>query len=563
MEGLSDFSALVHRQSGLLVDVRPAREGQAETGPDAFKRNARIGLRGKNVGPSRGGGRPGIAPGQMWKYAGDRLISMGGERDSLVLTAQWIETPGAGLQKEGGRWELILCNAEGSMNHTAHQHWLLCADGTIRLRANGMVLSPDHAWSEDLNGQTWPSLTMRQYRKEAHAELTWLVGDSSGPAPPLLDRFTGCLLGLAVGDSLGSPVEGWAASEIAILHPTGVRELAARNDLKYAHLVLPPGHLTDRSSMAFAVAASIAEMRALVPEHVAQRCAEFFAVKAINGHGPLFGSTAPLYQDMIQDRPRRSEWPAAPFRDFDPVANAFDGCGATYRSVPIGLAWRNADDDDLRDKVCRSALTADADYEAAYMTSKAVALLSDLAPETFDVRAFLRNLMVSMERIVAEPLSLGYKIASNMDTYEGVWKHTDGMPPSLASADWYVDILRCILDLLDKVEDTATDAQIVEEEEKAGLRHVTCAPFPGRAVDTVPASLWHFALRWRTPRECLARAAATGGDTATIASLTGALLGALHGTGWVSKSWFDSLDNGLHGRDFAVRTAALLHDIYK
>ena len=30
MEGLSDFSALVHRQSGLLVDVRPAREGQAE-----------------------------------------------------------------------------------------------------------------------------------------------------------------------------------------------------------------------------------------------------------------------------------------------------------------------------------------------------------------------------------------------------------------------------------------------------------------------------------------------------------------------------------------------------
>jgi len=137
------------------------------------------------------------------------------------------------------------------------------------------------------------------------------------------------------------------------------------------------------------------------------------------------------------------------------------------------------------------------------------------------------------------------------------------MPPSLASADWYVDSLRCILDLLDKVENTATDAQIVEEEEKAGLRHITCAPFPGRAIDTVPASLWHFALRWRTPRECLARAAATGGDTATIASLTGALLGALHGTGWVTKSWFDSLDNGLHGRDFAVRTAALLHAIYK
>jgi len=42
----------------------------------------------------------------------------------------------------------------------------------------------------------------------------------------------GSLLGLAVGDSLGSPLEGWAAPEIAILHPTGIRQLSARNDLK-------------------------------------------------------------------------------------------------------------------------------------------------------------------------------------------------------------------------------------------------------------------------------------------------------------------------------------------
>ena len=25
-----------------------------------------------------------------------------------------------------------------------------------------------------------------------------------------------------------------------------------------------------------------------------------------------------------------------------------------------------------------------------------------------------------------------YKLASNMDTYQGVWHHTDGMPPSEA-----------------------------------------------------------------------------------------------------------------------------------
>ena len=73
---------------------------------------------------------------------------------------------------------------------------------------------------------------MRKYAKETHSESTWLVGESSGPAPELQVRFVGSLLGLAIGDSLGSPVEGWAASEIAILHPTGIRELAARNDLR-------------------------------------------------------------------------------------------------------------------------------------------------------------------------------------------------------------------------------------------------------------------------------------------------------------------------------------------
>jgi len=177
MERLSDFVAIVHRKSGLFVDVRPAREGQAETGADAFRRNARVGLREK-TGTDRADMSCRIAAGQMWKYEGDRLVSMGGERDSLVLTAQWVETPGSGLQDEGGRWETILCNAEGSMNHMAYQHWQLCADGTIRLRANGMLLSVDHAWGEDLNGRRWPGAALpaqRAYVRRAPPERRALV----------------------------------------------------------------------------------------------------------------------------------------------------------------------------------------------------------------------------------------------------------------------------------------------------------------------------------------------------------------------------------------------------
>ena len=169
-------------------------------------------------------------------------------------------------------------------------------------------------------------------------------------------------------------------------------------------------------------------------------------------------------------------------------------------------------------QVCKSVLTADADYEAAYMMCKAVAILTTMAPgvsarththtrahthththtvfcywpykharalsfsrfqmhaityvcthmrtgmfgarsilghlresmehlcsepnnhnkcqhihtETFDVRVFLGRLQESMELMCDEPLSLGYKLASNMDTYQGIWHLTDGMPPSEA-----------------------------------------------------------------------------------------------------------------------------------
>ena len=112
----------------------------------------------------RAGASGRIAAGQMWKYEGDRLVSMCGERDSLVLTAQWVETPGSGLQDEGGRLETILCNAEGSMNHMAHQHWQLCANGTI-----GQV-RPRHAACTQL--ARVPAGALRRQGGKARARVT-------------------------------------------------------------------------------------------------------------------------------------------------------------------------------------------------------------------------------------------------------------------------------------------------------------------------------------------------------------------------------------------------------
>merc|ERR1712007_340313 len=58
-------------------------------------------------------------------------------------------------------------------------------------------------------------------------------------------------------------------------------------------------------------------------------------------------------------------------------------------------------------------------------------------------------------------------------------------------------------------------------------------------------------LHHKDPRMALKSAISLGGDTDTTASMVGAVMGALHGVDWC-ESWAQSLENGEHGRDFAL-----------
>ena len=82
--------------------------------------------------------------------------------------------------------------------------------------------------------------------------------------------------------------------------------------------------------------------------------------------------------------------------------------------------------------------------------------------------------------------------------------------------------------------------------------------FQIHAVVAVPCALWAFLTHWQKPAECLVEAIGLGGDTDTIASMTGALAGALHGQQWLPKSWYDGLENGEYGRDYCVALAKSL-----
>lgn len=68
----------------------------------------------------------------------------------------------------------------------------------------------------------------------------------------LVERYRGCLLGLACGDALGGPVEFTSREEIAARFPDGLREFVGGG---WLHLA--PGEITDDTQMTLALARAI------------------------------------------------------------------------------------------------------------------------------------------------------------------------------------------------------------------------------------------------------------------------------------------------------------------
>jgi ADP-ribosyl-[dinitrogen reductase] hydrolase len=70
----------------------------------------------------------------------------------------------------------------------------------------------------------------------------------------LRDRYRGCLLGLACGDTLGGPVEFKSREWIAENYPGGVRDFVGGGWLE-----LEPGEITDDTQLTLAIARSLAK----------------------------------------------------------------------------------------------------------------------------------------------------------------------------------------------------------------------------------------------------------------------------------------------------------------
>jgi ADP-ribosyl-[dinitrogen reductase] hydrolase len=136
-----------------------------------------------------------------------------------------------------------------------------------------------------------------------------------------LDRYTGCLLGLAVGDALGAPVEFRPPGSFAPLS-----DMIAGGPFN-----LKRGQYTDDTTMALCIAESILAIRAFDPIDQLERFVRWYRHGYLSSTGECFdiGNTTRL---ALEDFERTGK----PFR----VAGGLRGSnGAIMRLAPVAMAF--------------------------------------------------------------------------------------------------------------------------------------------------------------------------------------------------------------------------------
>jgi poly(ADP-ribose) glycohydrolase ARH3 len=284
----------------------------------------------------------------------------------------------------------------------------------------------------------------------------------------LNDRFTGCLLGLAVGDALGGCFEGQTAEFIAGRYPT-----------PQAFVATPPKerlYYTDDTQMAIGVAEALVADGEIV-ETTLCRC---FAANYVPSRGYGWGARMVL-EAMEEGRDYRtvaaSHFPGGSF-----------GNGAAMRVAPVGLAFHK-DLSSVQEQARRSALPTHQHphgIEGAELLAIAVAWC--VGATAFDRAGLFTELLV---RCRSSEFNAKLNRASALTDSGQVRMLGNGI----------------------------------------------------QALESVVTAIACFASAPDDYTTAIGRAILLGGDTDTIAAMTGALSGAFLGIGAIPARLLDRLEN--------------------
>ena len=297
------------------------------------------------------------------------------------------------------------------------------------------------------------------------------------------------MLGVAVGDALGAPVEGFDGA-------------SARRFYEERSWKMVSGKYTDDTEMTIGVAESLIACKGFNGAHLAQQFLRNY--NESRGYGPGTREVLKMLSEGVS-------WKEASRKIFGGEGSY--GNGAAMRIAPVGLLYHE-DAEKLREvafKVSEITHAHELAKEGAALLAFAVALAC---------RYGCNRYTVSAEEEEEEAREAKIEMLRSLQAFA---RH------------------RIYREKLAKIEALL---HAKEDEEEARKRAVSELGNGEAAFNSVPTAIFSF-LRSHDFRESIVFAISLGGDTDTIAAMTGAVSGAFYGERSIPREWLESLESGV------------------
>lgn len=145
---------------------------------------------------------------------------------------------------------------------------------------------------------------------------------------PLLERYKGCLMGLAIGDALGAPFEFWKKEKVTEYLKNNELELVG---FQRGNVKLPAGFYTDDTSLALCLASSLVE-KGFSLEDQFSRYRKWLNEGYLTPLGSSYGVGQQTYKALRRELARVDL--------LDGSDDKAGGNGSLMRCAPIGLYYQ-------------------------------------------------------------------------------------------------------------------------------------------------------------------------------------------------------------------------------
>lgn len=323
-------------------------------------------------------------------------------------------------------------------------------------------------------------------------------------------RIIGCLKGIATGDAVGKQTEGLSRDGIVRWYPDGIRGFEGKPGsvipryLGNAKREWRIGETTDDTERTIAVARAILE---------GQRPAEAGRYVRSGEAGPHVPAIhhATVGRELLKCEKCihpgvRSLWEFHQAGDPARVAREHDGCGAAVRVAPVGILYRS----DRQDAIVAGAREASVSTHGGALAIAAAAATAAAVSAAIDGQPGFEIIDAATRAAAAS---------------ERQW------PPSPARS-----VAACVQQVYEDLRHTTQLAPL----------HLSARYFPDNVLIIVPLALALAAIM-DSAEAAILLAANIGGDSDSVASIAGGILGARH-PHTINDDWY-SLVEQLNGHD--------------